>query len=114
MRRLALILLAALVGGFFVTPCLAQAVVVYDPVVAAPAPTYVYSAPVNVYSPAPVVTYRPIVPVYRYRRFAPFYAYRPAYSVPYPTTVYYPPVYVRPRFFVPGQPVRNYYRAVLP
>ena len=113
MRRLGLILLAVLVGGFFVTPCLAQTVVVYDPAIA-PAPTYVYSAPVTVYSPAPVVTYRPIVPVYRYRRFAPVYGYRPAYSVAYPTTAYYPPVYVRPRFFVPGQPVRNYWRAVLP
>ena len=113
MRQLALVLLAALVGGFFVVPCLAQAVVVYDPVIA-PAPTYVYSSPVNVYSPAPVVTYRPIVPVYRYRRFAPYYAYSPVYSAPYATTAYYPPVYVRPRFFVPGQPVRNYYRAVLP
>ena len=113
MRQLALVLMAALVGGLFVSPCLAQSVVVYDPVIA---PAYVYSSPVNVYSPAPLVAYRPIAPVYRYRyrRFAPAYAYGPAYTVPYATRAYYPPVYVRPRFFVPGQPVRNYYRAVLP
>ena len=114
MRRLALVLLAALVGGLLVSPCLAQAVVVYDPVVSAPATTYVYSAPVSVYSPAPVVTYRPVFPVYRYRPIAPVYTYRPAYSVAYPPAVYYPRVYYRPRFFVPGQPIRNYWRAVLP
>lgn len=79
-------------------------VTVYSPVVA-PAPVTVYHpAPVTVYRPAPVVTYRPaVVP-------APVAVYRPAPVVAYPpVTVYY-----RPEIRVPGQPVRNVLRAIVP
>jgi len=83
---------------------------VYSPVIA-PAPVTVYSpvvapAPVTVYRPAPVTVYRP-APVTAYR---PVTVYRPAPVVAYPpATVYY-----RPEIRVPGQPVRNLLRAIVP
>jgi hypothetical protein len=61
----------------------APATVVYRP--AAPVVTY---SPVTTFSPVPVTTYSPVV-TYR----------APVYSV-----------VVRPRY-VPGQPVRNFFRA---
>lgn len=62
----------------------------YRPVVPT---TYVVPAPVE-----PVVTYRPVSP----------YA---TYSIPYAVAR---PVVVRPKVYVPGQPVRNAVRAVTP
>jgi hypothetical protein len=62
------------------------------------APTVVYSAPI------PVVPYPPTV------------VYRPALVAPPPVVAYYyaRPVIVRPKVYVPGQPVRNFLRAITP
>ena len=82
----------------------------YAPVVVAPAPMVAYYAPpppMAYYGPAPVVTYYGPAPVY---------AYPPGMVVARPRFVAAPvwvpaPVMVRPRFFVPGEPVRNVLRA---
>ena len=80
-------------------------VVAYSPVIPAPPAVVAYSpvapvavAPVAV-APAPVAAYRP-VPV----AVAP----APVVAVPAPVVVY------RPRYFVPGQPIRNAFRAIIP
>ncbi len=84
----------------------------YAPVVVAPAPTVTYYAPTPVagyYAPAPVVTYYGPAPVYAYPRAV--VVARPRVVVAAP--VWVPaPVVVRPRYFVPGEPVRNVLRAV--
>jgi hypothetical protein len=58
---------------------------------------YAYPAPYVYSYPTPVVAYRP----------APVVAYRPA-------AVYARPVVVRAKVYVPGRPIRNAVRAVLP
>ena len=79
------------------------------------------AAPVAV--PGPVVhSYWPVGPVYAYP--APVVVARPVYApapvivrgpVLAPGPVLYPaPVIVRPKVFIPGRPVRNAVRAVLP
>jgi hypothetical protein len=89
------------------------------------APTTTYYAPVTTayYSPAPVTTYYPPAPV------ATYYAPTVAYYAPTPVTTYYATpvttyygttpyyagygsVYYRPTLYVPGQPVRNFFRAL--
>jgi hypothetical protein len=88
----------------------------YQPVISAPAETVTYDpvtpAPVvsyRVVAPAPVVVYR--APVVSYYTPAPVVAYRPA--VTYGPVVYPAPV-VRAKVYYPGQPVRNFFRAVTP
>jgi hypothetical protein len=76
-------------GGWYIGPR-----VVYAPV----APVYAYPAPVVVASPQ--VVYSPIVP-------APVIA-------PAPIVVGPPGVVIYPRYYIPGQPVRNVLRAVAP
>jgi hypothetical protein len=106
-----------IVGG----PVYPSAVVVQRPVVAAPvvigssygtysdgytlgyaayspAVTSTYVAPAAYVAPAPVVTYRPVVPY-------------TTYAVPY---IAARPVVVRPKVYVPGQPIRNTIRAITP
>lgn len=89
------------------------------PVTVVPAPVYTYRptivrGPVVAYSPvAPTVTYSPVAP-------APVVAYSPvvaapAYGVAAPVMV--PagrPVTVSTKVYVPGQPVRNFFKAVTP
>lgn len=79
----------------------------------APAPVTAYSpvtsyAPTVTYSPvvtSPVVTtYSPVVTSYA----APVTTYRPV------VTSYYTPYVVRTKVFVPGEPVRNFFRAITP
>ncbi len=81
---------------------------VYYPAV----PFYGYAAPVYAY-PAPVYTYR--VPVVAPSRYV---AYAPVVSTPVvaPMPVWYGPpgVVVRSKVYIPGCPVRNVVRAVLP
>jgi hypothetical protein len=70
-----------------------------------------YYAPVTAYSPVVTQTYSPVVTTYSpvvATTYSPVVAYRPA------VTSYYAPVVVRPRYYVPGQPVRNFFRAVGP
>jgi hypothetical protein len=76
--------------------------------VIAPAPvvsTSVVTAPVV---SAPVVTYRPVISSYSVPYAAPYTA---GYAAPY---VAARPVIVSPKYYVPGQPVRNALRAVTP
>ena len=102
-----------------VTTYAAPVVTSYRPVVTYPgvvryrAPIVTYRQPVVRYR-APVVTYRQ--PVVRYR--TPVVTYRPlvpAYSPAY-APVYLPAgsLVVRPKVYVPGQPVRNALRAITP
>jgi hypothetical protein len=78
----------------FVAPAISYSPIVraYSPVVTA-APTVVYRPPV-VYSPV-VTTYSPVVTAY-----SPIVAARP--------------VLIRPKVYVAGQPVRNFFRAITP
>ncbi len=87
---------------------LAQVYATYAPVGPVPVTTY--------YSPAPVLSYGPVVstsyyaplPYTAYYAPAPYYVGSPVVVGP----VYGWPVVVRPRFYVPGQPVRNVLRAI--
>jgi hypothetical protein len=76
-----------------------------------PAPVYSYPAPVYAY-PAPYYTYRvPVVAPY------PYYAYSPVVAAPVyaPAAAWYGPgVVVRSKVYIPGRPVRNVVRAVVP
>lgn len=114
--------------------------VTYSPVVTESAATVAYSAPVTYVAPAPVVVSRPVVtyrpapvtayyaaPVTTYYAPAPvttyyappvttYYApapvttyYAPAAAYYAPVTSYYAPV-LPPRYYYPGQPVRNAFR----
>ena len=100
----------------------AQFYTVYSPVV----PVYAPPAPVvSYYPPAPITTYYPPAPVTAYYGPAPVTSYyAPAYAPgPVPVTAYYGgpvpfyagrPVIARTKFYVPGQPVRNAFRAIGP
>jgi hypothetical protein len=104
------------------------------------APSYsaYYPSTVTYYSPAPQVTYAPAAPVTYYSPVTPqvtYYAPAPTYTTfyasptvqPYatyyapavqPTVVYYGyagrSVFGAPRVYVPGQPVRNVFKAITP
>ncbi len=91
---------------------LAQGYVTYMPVGPAPVVSY--------YAPAPVVSYGPVVSTSYYAP-VPYYVASPAvtpYYVASPVVVgpvavapwYGRPVIVRPKIYVPGQPVRNVLR----
>jgi hypothetical protein len=71
------------------------------------APVYAYPAPVYAY-PAPYYTYR--VPVVAP---SPYFAYSPVVA---PAAVWYgsPGVVVRSKVYIPGRPVRNAVRAIVP
>lgn len=80
-------------------------VTAYSPVTSY-APTVTYSPVVTspvVTSPV-VTTYSPVVTTYA----APVTTYRPV------VTSYYTPYVVRSKVFVPGEPVRNFFRAITP
>lgn len=78
----------------------------------AAASTYYAYSPVTTYSPVvaeTVTSYSPVVaPSY-----GPIVTYSPIVTTPVVTS-YYRPVIVRPRYFVPGEPVRNFFRAFGP
>ncbi len=87
-------------GGWYVPPRVVHAY--YPaPAYAYPAPVYAYPAPVSAY-PAPAYYYRaPIV------RPMPYRVYSPVWAGPRG-------VVVRGRVYIPGRPIRNAVRAVLP
>jgi len=92
---------------------------VYSPVVetVTPVPVLpptVVEPTVTYYAPSPTVTYYAPSPTVTYYSPAPTVVYRPA-PVYVPGPVYYAgaPVILRPRY-VPGQPVRNAFRAFRP
>jgi hypothetical protein len=85
------------------TPALAQWG--YAPVMVAPAPTVAYYAPPAYYAPAPV-------PMVTYYGPGAVYAYPPAVWVRPRVIVAPAPVVIVPRYYVPGEPVRNVLRAV--
>lgn len=106
-------------------PALAAPVTTYSPVVnyspvlaSTPMATTSYYTPpaatVTTYSPitaavtAPVTTYMPMT------SYTPVTTYSPVttYYAPAAVTTYSPVVYTRP-YFVPGEPVRNLFRAIL-
>jgi hypothetical protein len=82
--------------------------VVYSPVVASPAPVVTAYSPVVVARPAPaIVVHQPVVPTVTYRPVVTSFrapAYIPAGR----------PVIVRSKVYIPGQPVRNFFRAITP
>ncbi len=85
------------------------------PVYAYPSPVYAYPAPVYAY-PAPMYAYRAYrVPVVAP---SPYVAYAPVVAAPVvvPRRVWYgpPAVVVRSKVYIPGRPVRNVVRAVVP
>ena len=86
-----------------------------------PAPRVVYSGPapvVTYYStpivtcPAPVVV--PAAPVVARRPVVPTTVYRPVYPLSYAPVVTVRPVLVDTDLYVPGQPIRNFFRAITP
>ncbi len=93
--------------------------------VSTPAPTVTYSPVVQTAVPAPVVTYRPVVPaptvVYRapvvaapvtvYRPVAPVTVYSPVVAAP---VVAARPAVVRTKVYYPGEPIRNFFKAITP
>jgi hypothetical protein len=85
-------------------PAIATAYYAPGPVTYQPAVTYV--RPVAVYRPVvvPYVAYSPVVAPAPYAAYAPVVA--PAYAGPV--------VWVHPKVYVQGQPVRNVFRAITP
>ena len=109
MRNRFFLAAGALATATLSRPADAQIVSVYSPPLT---PTPIVAAPI--YAP-PVVVRRPVVD--------PFYGGVSVYrsAVPVAAPVYAPavplapaPVVVTPRYYVPGQPVRNVLRAVTP
>jgi hypothetical protein len=98
---LAVLLLASTACGDWWVP--ARVVTAYypTPVYAYPPPAVVYPPPAYAYPP-PYVTYSPVVP-------APGY-----WASPVPMWYGPPGVVVRGKVFIPGRPIRNTVRAVLP
>jgi hypothetical protein len=74
------------------------------------APVYAYPAPVYAY-PAPYYAYR--VPVVAP---SPYFAYSPVMAGPVVAPAWYGPpgVVVRSKVYIPGRPVRNAVRAIVP
>jgi hypothetical protein len=92
-----------------------RAHVVYSPVVPAYPPVVVHHAPVAM-TVAPVVVTQYAPTVVNYVPAAPTVVYQPIVTT-VPAPVYVPvgrPVIVRPKVYVPGQPVRNVFRAITP
>lgn len=81
------------------------------PVAVAPAPVVTYR-PTIVSAPAPVIAYSPVAP--------PVVAYSPVAPAPVavaPAPVVYTvgrPVVVSTKVYVPGQPIRNFFKAITP
>jgi len=105
---------APVVTRYYTPPVVSPPITTYyAPAVAAPAPVTTYYAPVapvtTYYAPAPVVTYRAPVATYH----APVVTYRApvVYSAP---VVAAPYAVVRPKVYIPGQPIRNFVRAITP
>ncbi len=108
---------APVVANYEPLPLIAPAapvVTAYAPV-PAPVPVVTAYAPapipvVTAYAPAPVVAYSPVIPA------APVVAYSPVITgyAPYAAPVGYGTVVVRPKVYVVGQPVRNFFRAITP
>ena len=93
-----------------VVPAYPRVVVAVPPIVTSYSPVFA-SPPVVSYDVAPVAAYEPVIP-------APpaVVVYRPtvtAYRVPAVVGVG-PSFIIRPKIYVPGQPVRNILRAVTP
>lgn len=84
------------------------------PVAVAPAPVVTYR-PTVTYSPAPVVAYSPVAPTVTYYGAAPapVVAYSPVVGAPVMVPVGRP-VTVSTKVYVPGQPVRNFFKAITP
>ncbi len=116
------------------TPIAQQTIAYYPPaVVAAPVTTYYAPAPgvvaprVTYYAPAPVVTAAPVTTYYSTTAVAaPVTTYYSTTALAAPVTTYYAPAalyapvtyypagIVRSKVYYPGQPVRNFVRAVTP
>ena len=101
-------------GGWYVAP---RAVYAYYPA----APVYAYPAPVVVRAPyvayapvvqPPIVVPAPVLAPAPYVTYAPVVA--PRIVVAAPAWVGPPAVVVRSKVYIPGRPVRNVVRAVLP
>ena len=78
----------------------------------AAASTYYAYSPVTAYSPVvteSVTAYSPVVTT----AYSPVVSYSPVVTTPV-ATAYYTPVVVRPKYYVPGEPVRNFFRALTP
>lgn len=138
MRKLIVVCAVMLAFATLVEPTHAQVVVypaapvttVYSPVVpgavAAPLPNTVYSpvAPAMAPMAAPMVPAPAVVaPTIAYYYPAPRIAYRPVIAAPtvvgyapaaVPAVVAARPIIVRPKIYVPGQPIRNVFRAITP
>lgn len=79
-------------------------VAVHRPVAPVASPPRVVHRPVAPAVSPPVVVHRPVAPAVS----PPVAVYQPVPVVPAA------PVFVRPRVFVPGQPIRNVLRAIVP
>ena len=116
-RSIALAVIVLILGGSTAfAQCACSSAPVYEPVASSYA-SY-YASPVA-YAPAPYVSYyAPPVPYTAY--YSPYVAYSPyaAYAPVMPYRAYYGvpgwSMYGTPRFYVPGEPVRNVVRAVTP
>ncbi len=93
-------------GGWYVPPRVVHAYYPAPPAYAYPASAYAYPAPAYAY-PAPAYYYR--APVMRPM---PYTVYSPV--VPAPMWVGPRGVVVRGKVYIPGRPIRNAVRAVLP
>ena len=98
-----LLVASASYGAWYVAP--APVATYYAPLYGYPAPVYAYPAPPVV--PAPYAVYSPVLAPRPYMTYAPVVA-------PAPVLVGPPAVVVRSKVFIPGRPVRNVVRAVLP
>src|ERR1700751_819080 len=105
MKKLfAAVLTLALVG--LVPPAMAQYYVVGDavaPTVAYYAPTTAYYAPTTAYYAPTTAYYAPVA--------TPYVAGYAPVATPY-VAGYAPAYYYRPRVYFPGEPVRNFFRAL--
>jgi hypothetical protein len=111
LRRICMKYLLALILCLCCTAAFGQYYVPAAPVYYTAPPMYYAPAPAPVYYDLPTYYYRVPVyapPVYRYYP----YVYRtPVYA---PPVVYGPRVWVSPKVYVEGQPVRNFIRAFTP
>ncbi|HUY92315.1 MAG TPA: hypothetical protein VMV10_26475 [Pirellulales bacterium] len=100
-------------------PSYAPAVTAYSPVVTTYSPVVTsYSPVVTSYSPVVTETYSPVVTAYSpvVTSYSPIVTYSPVVTAYSPVvTSYYAPTVVRSKvLYVPGQPVRNFFRARTP
>ncbi|WP_442506006.1 hypothetical protein SH528x_004826 [Novipirellula sp. SH528] len=127
------ILALSLVCVFLATgSAFSQDVILYRPVVQPFAPAPIVPAPVVVARPAytnaypvaaapvmtsPVVVQRPML--YETQSVAPVVSYSPAIPAAYaapvvPAPVAVSPVVVRPKVYIPGRPIYNFFEAITP